>query len=183
MKQKLNEQFTRMQKLAGIITENQINEAKKINLTPVQKKEFFNAIKDLSAQEDFEYALGEAGNVLANILTNGEAEYIEDVEDFGYDADEVEQYAMNLAGESKLNKNQIQEMDMDVKTILDNNGIDDDYFESMGEKAIETGTEEWLDVLSDVTGKDAYTAEFDKEDEAKIQAFMQKLEALGIELI
>lgn len=183
MKQKLNEQFTRMQKLAGIITENQINEAKKINLTPVQKKEFFNAIKDLSAQEDFEYALGEAGNVLANILTNGEAEYIEDVEDFGYDADEVEQYAMNLAGESKLNKNQIQEMDMDVKTILTNNGIDDDYFESMDGKAIETGTEEWLDVLSDVTGKDAYTAEFDKEDEAKIQAFMQKLEALGIELI
>ena len=90
---------------------------------------------------------------------------------------------MNLAGESKLNKNQIQEMDMDVKTILTNNGIDDDYFESMGGKEIETGTEEWLDVLSDVIGKDAYTAEFDEEDEAKIQVFMQKLEALGIELI
>ena len=183
MKKQLNEQFIRMQKLAGIIKENQINEVKKINLTPVQKKEFFDAIEDLSAQEDFEYALGEAGNVLANIITNGEAEYIEDVEDFGYDAEEVEQYAMNLAGESKLNKNQIQEMDMDIKTILTNNGIDDDYFESMGEKAIETGTEEWLDILSDVTGKDAYTAEFDEEDEAKIQVFMQKLEALGIELI
>jgi len=118
MKKQLNEQFIRMQKLAGIITENQINEAKKINLTPVQKKEFFNAIKDLSAQEDFEYALGEAGNVLANILTNGEAEYIEDVEDFGYDADEVEQYAMNLAGESKLNKNQINEVEMDKEALM-----------------------------------------------------------------
>jgi hypothetical protein len=105
MKQTLNEQFRRMQKLAGIITENQINEAKKINLTPVQKKEFFDAIEDLSAQEDFEYALGEAGNVLANIITNGEAEYIEDVEDFGYDAEEVEQYAMDLAGESELDEN------------------------------------------------------------------------------
>ena len=49
--------------------------------------------------EDFEYALGEAGTVLANILTNGKAEFIEDVEDFGYDADEVEQYAMDLASE------------------------------------------------------------------------------------
>ena len=87
----------------------------------------------------------------------------------------------NRLGKSNTNENQIQEMD--VKTILDNNGIDDDYFESMGEKAIETGTEEWLDILSDVTGKDAYTAEFDEEDEAKIQVFMQKLEALGIELI
>jgi len=86
-------------------------------------------------------------------------------------------------GESKLNKNQIQEMDMDIKTILANNGINDDYFESMGGKEIETGTEEWLDILSDVTGKDAYTAEFDEADEAKIQVFMQKLEALGIELI
>ena len=82
-----------------------------------------------------------------------------------------------------ITENQIQEMNMDVKTILTNKGIDDDYFESMGGKEIETGTEEWLDVLSDVTGKDAYTAEFDEEDEAKIQAFMQKLEALGIELI
>jgi hypothetical protein len=105
MKPTLNEQLARMQKLAGIIKENQINEAKKINLTPVQKKEFFDAIKDLSAQEDFEYALGEAGNVLANIITNGEAEYIEDVEDFGYDAEEVEQYAMDLAGESELDEN------------------------------------------------------------------------------
>jgi len=80
-----------------------------------------------------------------------------------------------------ITENQIQEMD--VKTILTNNGIDDDYFESMGGKEIETGTEEWLDILSDVTGKDAYTAEFDEADEAKIQIFMQKLEALGIELI
>lgn len=105
MKPTLNEQLARMQKIAGIIKENQINEAKKINLTPIQKKEFFDAIEDLSSQEDFEYALGEAGNVLANIITNGEAEYIEDVEDFGYDAEEVEQYAMDLAGESELDEN------------------------------------------------------------------------------
>ena len=79
-------------------------DSKPISLTPIQKKEFKSAIRDLKKIEDLEYALGEAGNVLANILTNGEAEYIEDVENFGYDADEVEQYAMDLAGGSKLNE-------------------------------------------------------------------------------
>jgi hypothetical protein len=69
-----------------------------INLTPQQKKEFKSAIRDLSKMEDFEYAVGEAGNVLANILTNGKAEYIEYVEDFGYDAEEVENYAQDLVG-------------------------------------------------------------------------------------
>ena len=76
-------------------------DSKPISLTPIQKKEFKSAIRDLKKIEDLEYALGEAGNVLANILTNGETEFIEDVENFGYDADEVEQYAMDLAGGSK----------------------------------------------------------------------------------
>jgi hypothetical protein len=71
--------------------------------------------------------------------------------------DEIKNYSENLNSDlfdlvQELNENQIQEMD--VKTILTNNGIDDDYFESMGGKEIETGTEEWLDILSDVTGKD-----------------------------
>jgi len=79
--------------------ENFVEESKPIFLTPIQKKSFKSAIRDLSKMEDFEYALGEAGTVLANILTNGKAEFIEDVEDFGYDADEVEQYAMDLASE------------------------------------------------------------------------------------
>jgi hypothetical protein len=82
-----------------------------------------------------------------------------------------------------ITENQIQEMDMDIKTILANNGIDDDYFESMGEKSIELGSNEWMGALSDLVSKDAYTAKFDEEDNAKIQAFMQKLKALGIELI
>jgi len=73
-------------------------ESKPISLTPMQKEKFKSAIRDLSKTEDFEYAWGEAGNVLANILTNGEAEFIEDVEDFGYDAEEVENYAQDLAG-------------------------------------------------------------------------------------
>jgi hypothetical protein len=74
-------------------------DSKPISLTPIQKKEFKSSIRDLTKNEDFEYALGEAGTVLANIITNGKTEFIEDVEDFGYDADEVEQYAIDLASE------------------------------------------------------------------------------------
>lgn len=69
---------------------------RKINLTPTQKTKFLNMIGDLSVQEDYEYAFDEAGNVLARIITNDKAEFIEDVEDFGYNADEVEQYAQEL---------------------------------------------------------------------------------------
>jgi hypothetical protein len=101
----------RMNQLAGLITESQANKmmqilneagsSKPITLTPLQKKEFLSAIRDLKRAEDLEYALEEAGNVLANILTNGKAEYIEDVEDFGYDPDEVENYAIDLASSKR----------------------------------------------------------------------------------
>jgi hypothetical protein len=85
-------------KADDIIPPNQkTGSSKSITLTPLQKKEFLSAIRDLKRAEDLEYALGEAGNILANIITNGEAEYIEDVEDFGYDVDEVENYAQELA--------------------------------------------------------------------------------------
>jgi hypothetical protein len=76
--------------------------SKPITLTPLQKKEFLSSIRDLKRSEDLETALDEAGNILARILTDDEAEFIEDVEDFGYDADEVEQYAIDLAGGSKI---------------------------------------------------------------------------------
>ena len=158
MKQPLNEQFTRMQKLAGVITENKINkESNSLDRMLKLLKLVLDDSKKMLADksEDKDFIIDYLQDTIKNVL-----DIIKD-----------------------SNKNQIQEMDMDIKTILTNNGIDDDYFESMGEKSIETGTEEWLDILSDVTGKDAYTAEFDEEDEAKIQAFMQKLEALGIELI
>jgi hypothetical protein len=39
MKKQLNEQFIRMQKLAGIITENQINEAEKMRIFDLKNKQ------------------------------------------------------------------------------------------------------------------------------------------------
>jgi hypothetical protein len=69
----------------------------------------------------------------------------------------------------------------EVMDVLRRNGIDEDYFESMGGKEIEGGSEEWLDVVSDITGKDAYQGNFDDEDDEKIRDFMEKLDELGIE--
>ena len=105
----LSEEFRRMQKLAGIITEEQYmnklaegklfeEDTESINITPQQKRDFINQIKDFIKDEDFDTAMSNAGSILARILTNDEAEFIEDVEDFGYDAYEVEEYAQDLVG-------------------------------------------------------------------------------------
>lgn len=83
-----------------------------------------------------------------------------------------------LAGIDEVIKIKKPDTTMD---ILARNGIDDDYFEAMGGKEIEGGSEEWLDVIEDITGKHPYTDEFDDEDNEKIEAFMEELEKLGIE--
>jgi uncharacterized membrane protein len=70
-----------------------------------------------------------------------------------------------------------------VNNILTDNGIDDDYFESMGGKEIESGGNEWMDVISDLTQKDAYKDTLDANDNSKIQQFISKLEEMGIELV
>jgi len=70
-----------------------------------------------------------------------------------------------------------------VTTLLSNNGIDDEYFESMGGKEIEGGTEEWMSVLSDLIGKDAYTADYTPEEDNIINNFISTLNKIGIELI
>jgi hypothetical protein len=74
-----------------------LKEEESIQLSPKQKEDFKDAMISLSNSEDTEYAVGEAGNVLAHILTDGEAEFIEDVEDFGYDPNKVEEFAQNLS--------------------------------------------------------------------------------------
>ena len=73
-----------------------------------------------------------------------------------------------------------------VLEILFNNGIDDEYFEEMDgldNKEIEAGSEEWLDVLSDIVGKDVYNEELSKEDESLVSEFMSVLEEMEISLV
>jgi hypothetical protein len=92
---------------------------------------------------------------------------------------------------TSLKENQsslLNEMDENyVLSILANNNIDDDYFESMGGKEIEGGTEEWSGVLADLIGNEDvfYDPNYDFNDEEmdKIQQFISKLSDMGIELI
>ena len=71
----------------------------KIMITDQQKTDFIERIKWFIEEEDFDTAFDEAGNILARVLTDDEAEWIEDVEEFGYDPDEVEQLAQELTSE------------------------------------------------------------------------------------
>ena len=73
-----------------------------------------------------------------------------------------------------------------VLEILFNNGIDDEYFEEMDgldNKEIEYGSEEWLDVLSDIVGKDVYNEDLSKEDDILVSEFMSMLEEMEIKLV
>jgi hypothetical protein len=81
----------------------------------------------------------------------------------------------------KLNENFSREEIMD---ILNRNGIDEDYFEDMGGREVEAGSEEWMDVVSELTGKNAYDdSNFTEEDNQRVMTFIQNMEALGIEMV
>jgi len=71
-----------------------------------------------------------------------------------------------------------------VLEILFNNGIDDEYFEEMGGKEIELGSEEWMDVLSDVVGFNVYEKEIGEfKDLDLVSEFMGVLGEMEIELV
>jgi hypothetical protein len=57
-----------------------------------------------------------------------------------------------------------------VIDVLLNNGIDANYL-SNNDNEIEYGGDEWLNVISEITGKDD-ERNFTDEDDAKIQQFM-----------
>jgi hypothetical protein len=117
-----------------------------------------------------------------------------EVVDTNVDMDEAKQALMNAGRSLKAqfgglseDENQSSSLDVtneaDVLQFLADNGIDDDYFESMGGQEIENGSDEWMNVLSALTGKDAYEDEFDTNDDQKIRNFMTTIGRLGIEFI
>ena len=67
-----------------------------------------------------------------------------------------------------------------VMKVLNNNGIDEEYFEDMGGREIEMGCVEWVDTLCEITGKDVYEEDIDEEDDKKITQFVEIIEANGI---
>ena len=68
----------------------------------------------------------------------------------------------------------------DVMKVLNNNGIDEEYFEDMGGREIEMGCVEWVDTLCEITGKNVYEEDIDEEDNKKITQFVEIIEANGI---
>jgi len=71
-----------------------------------------------------------------------------------------------------------------VMEVLNNCGIDEDYFESMGGREIEDGSEEWMEVISEIIGKNSYEVEELSDEDCKlIMEFRSIVEENGIEFI
>jgi hypothetical protein len=70
-----------------------------------------------------------------------------------------------------------------VMEVLNNNGVDQDYLEDM-DNCVEGGTEEWMDIVSDVIGKSAYdNSTWTENDHERIMEFIRVMESNGIELL
>ena len=68
-----------------------------------------------------------------------------------------------------------------VMKVLSDNGIDQNYLDE-NDNLIESGTEEWMDVISDITGEDPYDMdEWEEEKFEKIKEFINVMEENGIE--
>jgi hypothetical protein len=71
-----------------------------------------------------------------------------------------------------------------VLEVLNNCGIDEDYFESMGGREIEDGSEEWMEVISEIIGKNSYEIEEVSDVDFKlIMKFRNIVEEIGIEFV
>ena len=69
-----------------------------------------------------------------------------------------------------------------VMEVLNNNGVDQDYLEN-NDNEIEGGSEEWMDIVSEIIGKSAYNdSEWDEGDSEKIMEFIRVMETQGIVL-
>ena len=102
----------------GNVTDTQLDKIqptssnqKSLSITPAQKKEFLDRIKNIDSV-NLEM---DAANILAGVLTNDEAEFIEDVEDFGFDPDAVEDLAQKLVG--IITETLMNEVSNDIKKL------------------------------------------------------------------
>ena len=103
MKQKLNEQFIRMQKLAGIITENQITEDQSDSLLTLVKdyKDYIYAADqgygivnvDGKEMKQTKYAALQLEKIKPEIIKLKGEQYFEDVHDFANLSTVAEEYS------------------------------------------------------------------------------------------
>jgi hypothetical protein len=69
--------------------------------------------------------------------------------------------------------------------LLENNGVNQDYLEEMD--GIESGSDEWIDILSEYIGKDIFkdiiNDTLTDDDNNKINELINKLKNIGIHLV
>ena len=71
-----------------------------------------------------------------------------------------------------------------VMKVLNNCGINEDYFESMGGREIEDGSEEWMEVISEIINKNSYEVEELSDEDCKlIMEFRNIVVENGIEFV
>jgi hypothetical protein len=96
----LNEEFRRMQKLAGILNEQQLEldfEPNAIKLTPDQKETFEDMIDDFIDTTGWDNTIEEAGDLLAMVLTDWKCKRWKGVRKCGYNPKEVKDLGEKLA--------------------------------------------------------------------------------------
>jgi hypothetical protein len=71
MKQKLNEQFIRMQKIAGVINENQINEDDIFNNQYSVSNEAYKRMDGLVNENDYDNFIKSATNIMTTLTDDG----------------------------------------------------------------------------------------------------------------
>jgi hypothetical protein len=70
-----------------------------------------------------------------------------------------------------------------ILNLLSSNGVDGDYLEDM-DNYIESGSEEWMNILSELVGKDVYNEELNEDESKLVMKFIEYLKNnLNIELI
>jgi hypothetical protein len=169
MKKPINE-IAKMRRIAGLITESEYQEALQ------EENKFYSR----------DYVSQKYGNKAKEIEDNIEDENpnVWDMYTSLETPEEVDEFVSGYLDEVLQEKNQSLSS-QDILKLLANNGIDDDYLEDMG--GIESGSDEWLDTLSDLTGKDAYEMSiddsWDEKDNEKIMNLIDTLENMGIELV
>jgi hypothetical protein len=99
LRQLIKEEISKVLNKGRIKNQYMMEGQEAIKITPLQKKEFLDRIKGYAEDEGEDSAFDNAGNILARVLTDDEVEWIEDIEDFGYNAEEVENYAQDLVSD------------------------------------------------------------------------------------
>jgi hypothetical protein len=196
MKQQINE-IKRLQQLAGIIVETKISPRDEYIKLKSIISNYFKDYK-ITSMETFEDEMdGDISNMFAYEIAKFKGfkgsfnDLVFDNEELNIECNQLAvRYLRRYADEifiSNFNFNETkvgpkQTSEQYVLKVLKDNGIDAEYLED-NDNEVEGGASEWLDVLTDITGKDPLNQEFTPEDNEKIMSFLDIMKKLGITML